>query len=413
MKLSLTTLLPVTLAAVGAMAHPDLHGDELAAYRRSYVHAQETLGKRCSAAMRRRRAMSNFKRSIRGHPPAVQRAMYNTFEARDTTSDNTTNSACILAPEVTQGPYHILGELVRTNVTEDQGGVPLTITMSFTDIDSCEPLNNYWVDFWHANATGIYSGYIEASTGAGGGSSGGNDTSSSNSTMEAPGTMTAGMTSSIVASGTGSAPMSSGTASASSSGNSTGGVGGDGGGSMSSGATDQNTFLRGVAQTDSEGQVTFDTVFPGWYVSRAVHIHIRAYGGDDGYKADNGTFVATGLAHHTGQLFFDDAIGEELSTISPYSENTLTWDQATKNADDQIYVQSEDGGWTAIVDIAYVDDNDITKGMTGTINVAVNTTYQAEELSDSYYTGTTTTASVSTSLSTALSTGNVDATCTD
>lgn len=168
MKLSLTTLLPIALTAITALAHNhDLEGDELIAYRRTYRHAQDTLNKRCSASMRRRRALSNFKRSARGHPPAVQRSMYESF-TRDTSNSSSSNSssgACILAPEVTQGPYHILGELVRNNVTEDQGGVPLTLTMSFTDVETCEPLSGYWVDFWHANATGIYSGECKSEDG--------------------------------------------------------------------------------------------------------------------------------------------------------------------------------------------------------------------------------------------------------
>jgi protocatechuate 3,4-dioxygenase beta subunit len=37
------------------------------------------------------------------------------------------------------------------------------------------------------------------------------------------------------------------------------------------------TFLRGVQATDTNGQVTFATIFPGWYQGRATHIHFRVY----------------------------------------------------------------------------------------------------------------------------------------
>jgi len=37
------------------------------------------------------------------------------------------------------------------------------------------------------------------------------------------------------------------------------------------------TFLRGVQTTDTNGQVTFATIFPGWYQGRATHIHFRVY----------------------------------------------------------------------------------------------------------------------------------------
>jgi protocatechuate 3,4-dioxygenase beta subunit len=37
------------------------------------------------------------------------------------------------------------------------------------------------------------------------------------------------------------------------------------------------TFLRGVQTTDSSGQVTFTTVYPGWYAGRATHIHLEVF----------------------------------------------------------------------------------------------------------------------------------------
>ncbi|MFT3906665.1 MAG: hypothetical protein QM718_10205 [Steroidobacteraceae bacterium] len=33
-------------------------------------------------------------------------------------------------------------------------------------------------------------------------------------------------------------------------------------------------FLRGVQTTDACGEVTFTTIFPGWYTSRYTHLHI-------------------------------------------------------------------------------------------------------------------------------------------
>ncbi|WP_085317233.1 cadherin-like beta sandwich domain-containing protein [Derxia lacustris] len=37
------------------------------------------------------------------------------------------------------------------------------------------------------------------------------------------------------------------------------------------------TFLRGVQTTDSNGQVEFTTIYPGWYAGRITHIHMQAY----------------------------------------------------------------------------------------------------------------------------------------
>lgn len=37
------------------------------------------------------------------------------------------------------------------------------------------------------------------------------------------------------------------------------------------------TYLRGIQTTDGSGQVTFTTVFPGWYNGRLTHIHVEVY----------------------------------------------------------------------------------------------------------------------------------------
>lgn len=40
------------------------------------------------------------------------------------------------------------------------------------------------------------------------------------------------------------------------------------------------TFCRGVQTTDANGDVTFLTVYPGWYTGRITHIHFRVYLGN-------------------------------------------------------------------------------------------------------------------------------------
>ena len=37
------------------------------------------------------------------------------------------------------------------------------------------------------------------------------------------------------------------------------------------------TFLRGVQTTNGSGQVTFRTIYPGWYAGRATHIHVQVF----------------------------------------------------------------------------------------------------------------------------------------
>ena len=35
------------------------------------------------------------------------------------------------------------------------------------------------------------------------------------------------------------------------------------------------TYLRGIQTTNSSGEVTFTTIYPGWYQGRATHIHLE------------------------------------------------------------------------------------------------------------------------------------------
>lgn len=54
----------------------------------------------------------------------------------------------------------VTGEYFRQNVTEGQGGVPLFVDIQVIDTNTCEPLPNVAFDFWHCNATGVYSGVV-------------------------------------------------------------------------------------------------------------------------------------------------------------------------------------------------------------------------------------------------------------
>lgn len=68
------------------------------------------------------------------------------------------SSSCILTPEVTIGPYNIHGELIRSNITETQTGVPVHLEFQMIDINTCEGVADMMLDVWAANATGVYSG---------------------------------------------------------------------------------------------------------------------------------------------------------------------------------------------------------------------------------------------------------------
>ena len=76
-------------------------------------------------------------------------------------------------------------------------------------------------------------------------------------------------------------------------------------------------FLRGYQVSDQNGSVRFTTIYPGWYTGRAVHIH---------FKVRTSPTGARGL-EFTSQLFFDEALTDQVHAQSPYSQkgrrNTL------------------------------------------------------------------------------------------
>jgi protocatechuate 3,4-dioxygenase beta subunit len=65
---------------------------------------------------------------------------------------------CVLAPEQTEGPYFVEGDLVRRNVTEGKAGVPLTLRLAVVDVSTCRAIKGAAVDIWHCDAGGVYSG---------------------------------------------------------------------------------------------------------------------------------------------------------------------------------------------------------------------------------------------------------------
>ncbi|ROT37752.1 aromatic compound dioxygenase [Sodiomyces alkalinus F11] len=69
-------------------------------------------------------------------------------------------NSCVLTPDVTQGPYYVGGEYVRTDVVEDQPGVGLVLDYQVIDVETCDPIPDVYLEIWHCNATGVYSGVV-------------------------------------------------------------------------------------------------------------------------------------------------------------------------------------------------------------------------------------------------------------
>ncbi|AXE54836.1 intradiol ring-cleavage dioxygenase [Aurantimicrobium sp. MWH-Uga1] len=155
------------------------------------------------------------------------------------------------SPSVTEGPYYKAGDFVRSDISEGQAGLPMTLTLTVVDTN-CNPVPNARVDIWHANAQGQYSGVTDPKEGCA--------------------------------------------------------------------DCGDKTFLRGTQTTSEQGQVTFQTIFPGWYPGRTVHIHVKIW--------ENGSEVLT------TQLFVTKADADTAFATAGYKG-----EQNTTNEQDRIAQQ--------------------------------------------------------------------------
>lgn len=94
-------------------------------------------------------------------------------------------------------------------------------------------------------------------------------------------------------------------------------------------------FLRGQQVTDANGQVTFTTIYPGWYPGRATHIHFKVRSGAS----------ASQTYEFTSQLFFDDAFSDKVFVQAPYVKSG----RHTLNTEDGIFMRS--GGDVMTLDV--------------------------------------------------------------
>ena len=120
--------------------------------------------------------------------------------------------ACVVRPELTEGPYFVDERLDRSDIRSDPDTgvvrpgtlVTLTFAVSRIDGDTCVPFEGALVDLWHCDALGVYSDVSDA------------------------GFNTVGQ-----------------------------------------------KFLRGYQLTDADGVARFVTIYPGWYQGRTVHMHFK------------------------------------------------------------------------------------------------------------------------------------------
>ena len=83
--------------------------------------------------------------------------------------------------------------------------------------------------------------------------------------------------------------------------------------------TSGQTFLRGIQPTDGDGVAQFDTIYPGWYPGRTVHIHFKVH-----YE---------GYSYLTSQFYFSDEFSDRVFELTPYDERP---NRPTRNSNDSV-----------------------------------------------------------------------------
>ncbi len=119
------------------------------------------------------------------------------------------------------------------------------------------------------------------------------------------------------------------------------------------------TFLRGIQMTDAYGQVTFKTIYPGWYPGRTTHIHLDIFLGGVWNVASQVAFPETiTSAVYSTSLYYrgqkdtpnssDNAFGSNLSSlllnVSGDSTNGYTGTLTVPIAASKNIVEPETGG---------------------------------------------------------------------
>jgi protocatechuate 3,4-dioxygenase beta subunit len=107
------------------------------------------------------------------------------------------------------------------------------------------------------------------------------------------------------------------------------------------------SYLRGIQTTNGSGQVTFTTIYPGWYQGRATHIHIEV--------------VRNGASAKVTQIAFPEAVNAAVYATGVYASRGSN---PTANLRDGIFADSLDSEVPTIA-------GDPANGYTATFTIGI------------------------------------------
>jgi len=230
--------------------------------------------------------------------------------------------ACVLNQEQEEGPYYVNREILRGDIAEGKSGVPLRLRVTIVAVKTCRPIPNAALDIWHCDASGVYSGYTAFNPGG-------------------PGF-----------------------------------GGGPGGGPPKHSPTDDKVFLRGVQLSNAGGVVEFTTIYPGHYMGRVNHIHMKVHVGGSASTAPSpasGGSAALpeysgGHVAHTGQMFFPEDISKFVTATHPYADHKV---HRTTLEEDMVF--NRQNGAAAIAKLTPINSTQFSDGYIATLTVAIDT----------------------------------------
>jgi protocatechuate 3,4-dioxygenase beta subunit len=108
------------------------------------------------------------------------------------------------------------------------------------------------------------------------------------------------------------------------------------------------TFLRGLQTSDANGQVTFTTIYPGWYAGRATHIHVDVFRGSSLVK--------------TTQIAFPEEVTRAIYATGVYASKGQS---STTNSRDNVFSDGTQYEMAAL-------SGDTTSGYTATLTIGIS-----------------------------------------
>ena len=161
-----------------------------------------------------------------------------------TIADFDASGQCAMIKDSFEGPFFYCTNPNSAEIAKGKEGIALVVALRAVDATACQPLADAVIDIWHCDASGIYSGY--------------------NLGVDEP-----------ITSGRHAEPQNS------------------------------ERACRGALRTDKDGIAEFRTIYPGFYVERATHIHFKAHIG-------NRAFL-------TNQAYLPEEINDATYRLAPYN----------------------------------------------------------------------------------------------